>query len=214
MNELKKLNIPYIFVEKNANYSTEYVNVIRYKYLRITVFSEQPMNMYAVFSIDSVEKGLVQNFKIVGKKWETFRLEIISPYLKFECVNGNEDNKKLLVNVLGRNDMMPPEKHVKIEESIIPKPLEIIEDELIIHEPEPMRPKSPFRRFVASKLNSPKKEEMRDARLPELMLKGNMFFVSATNKISTIPAPNDNLEYHLCWINGTPQWRLINEWRI
>lgn len=218
MNELQKLNCPCVNVEKNSSYSTDYANVSKYKYLRITVYSEAQGNLYAVFSVDGNEKGIVQTFKITPNKWETFKVEVVCSYLKFEYVNGVIDNPRLLINVLGRYGILSGSNHVQISDFKTKEEPEEKEEEKKVEMP---RGKSPFRRFVAKKLDSPKlpqKTECHDPRLPNLILRGNILIATQTNQLGVIVPPADELDYVLSWSHGKPQWipvnELSNKWQI
>ena len=100
--ELQKLNILSVQVDKNCYHQTEFANISLYKNLRITVYSEQVGNLYIIWSVDGIEKGLINSHKIQRDKWESFKFDVLSPFLQFKFVNGAEYNNKLLVNVLGQ----------------------------------------------------------------------------------------------------------------
>ena len=225
MNELQKLNCPCVQVDRNSSYSTDWSNVSKYKYLRITVYSEAVGHLHTVFSIDGVERGIVQTFKISPNKWETFKTEVLCNYMKFEFVNGPEMNPRLLINVLGRygivsgmqQQFMP---HIKFcdEETKEVKKEEVEQIEEI--DKKENHSKSPFRKFVERKKNSTltQKSENYDSRFPGLILRGSMLVANQTNQLTTIPGPQDTGEYVLVWSKGQPSWKLISEfsnnWQI
>jgi hypothetical protein len=234
MNELQKLNCPCVQVDKNSHYSTDWANVSKYKYLRITALSEQQGILYCIFSVDGIEKGITHTFKITPNKWDTFKVEVLCTFMKFEFVNGPEYNKRLLINVLGRHGVFSGlfDKSVKLPPEEKPLELEKVEEkkeekkeepeqqqqpEVIEHseeeKKEAQRGKSPFRRFVdRKKVNSmTQKSETYDPRLPNLILRGNMLICDQTNKMSVIPAPIDEGDFVLCWSEGKPVWKKINE---
>lgn len=239
MNELQKLNCPCVQVEKNSHYATEWANVSKYKYLRITVLSEQQGVLYCIFSVDGIEKGITHTFKVTANKWETFKVEILCPYIKFEFVNGPEHNKKLLINVLGRHGVFSglfdksvklPSEEKPLELQPVEKPVEKQPEEKkeepeqppaeVIEHPEEdkkeiARGKSPFRRFVERKKTAPstmvQKSEGYDPRLPNLILRGNMLVATQPNQLGVIPAPIDEGEFILCWSNGKVGWKSISE---
>ena len=230
MNELQKLNCPCVQVDKNCSYSTEWANVSKYKYLRITVYSEAIGHLYTVFSVDGQERGIVHNFKIQPNKWETFKTEVVCGYMKFEFVNGNETNKRLLINVLGRYGAMSglgnaiPHVSIKEDKNVIEKKEERDLDSLEEHDKEEVekkenRGKSPFRRWVEKKKPPPvQKVESYDPRLPQLMLRGTMLIATQTNVLGVIPPPPSDSESVLTWSGGQPCWTFLSElnskWQI
>lgn len=226
MNELQKLNCPCVQVDRSASYATDWANVSKYKFLRITVYSEVAGHLHTVFSVDGVEKGVINTFKVQPKKWETHKVEVICNYLKFEFVNGNEVNQRLLINVLGRYSM---------GSTGAPQSVKIVDDKadddlMVCDEPEkkePLRSKSPFRKFVERKQKhvignsggaSVQKVDCYDPRLPSLLLRGNMLIVTGTNQLGVINPPVDDTEHILLWSNGKPQWKNLSEfssiWQI
>ena len=202
MNELDKLKIGCVQFEEV--YDTEYAKIEKYKHLRVTANSSEPVRIFVQWSYDGEEVCLENSIRLGKDKWQTEKLEVVAPYCRIRAMNGGSLTvERLVVNVLGRYQVMSGDvkKEVKYDMDEPPKP-------------EP-RHKSPFHRFVSHKkpVESQNKGSMYDPRLPQVMFKNSILYVNnATNSVNTFPFPiADGNQYVLTVRNNILDWKEANQ---
>lgn len=183
-----------------------YVDVRKYKHLRITSFSDCNLSMDVCFSHNGVNEGPTSSYPLQANLWATRRVDVILPYIKIRIVrNEKDENKNLVVNVLGR--YTPQDDHhdvkqeeVKVDEEVQPQ----------------QRSKSPFRSFVSKKKPAAQvpsqKIQVNDPRLPEFISKNSLLVGGFSNQIICVPAPTE--DSHLCYRDGSFVWDPLPDKKI
>ena len=190
---------------------TIYVNVSKYKHLRITSFSDCDLLLYVSFSHDGSTTGPTYDHQLKANQWSTRRVDIILPFIRLRVVrNEGVVNTNLVINCLGRYTPDP------VEQSVVDNKV----DEMEPVKDEQPRSKSPFRKFVEKRKsvvssNAPsQKIAVSDERLPQFISRGSLLVGSFSNNLICIPPPEQGVDSHLCYIDNSFQWVSISEKRI
>ncbi len=186
---------------------TNWIDIRKYKHLRITSFSDCNLALDVCFSHNGMNEGPLNSFAIFANQWKTYRVDIILPFIKLRVIRSeNEINTMLVINTLGR--------YSQVNEQSKEQPVLKQESEIEEHS-EVRRAKSPFRSFVARKKSGPlpvaQKVEVNDARLPNFIPKNSLLVGSFAGQISTIPPPTPNVDCYLCYIDNSFIWQPISD---
>lgn len=177
------------------SYSTDFIKIDKYKYLRLAAFSDACVYLELQFSHDFETVGITKSLYLNGKNWiSESHIEPMLPYLrvKLQKADPNDTRTNLVVHVTGRlSDNL---KSVSINSpAVIPK----------------SEPSSGRRSFVFGKKKEKEpvteKIEVTDYRLPTVLLKGSLLYVAGTNRIESIAtgSPGDIL---MLGHDGRPFW--------
>ena len=99
--DLDMLKIVQPLVSENVRESI-FVDVRKYKHIRLTSYSDCDMNMQVIFSYDSVAEGPTTQYQLNANAWATRRIDIILPYIKVRVIKPDEVvNKMIVINALG-----------------------------------------------------------------------------------------------------------------
>ncbi len=180
------------------SYTTDYIKIDKYKYLRLASFSDSCVYLELQFSHDCENIGITKSLYLNGKNWiSESHIEPMLPYLrvKLQKADPSSVSSNIVVHVTGRlSDNL---RSVGINTPpIIPKS-------------EPSG--SGRRSFVFGKKKDKEpvseKIEVTDYRLPTVLLKGSLLYVAGTNRIETIAtgSPGDVL---MLGHDGRPFWTL------
>jgi hypothetical protein len=192
---------------------TNYVDVSKYKHLRITSFSDCDLILYISFSHDGSTTGPTYDHPMKANQWATRRVDIILPYIRLRIVrNEGVVNTMLIVNSLGR---YTPESVEKIVDKPVDNEMEPVKDE----QPQ-QRSKSPFRslmtrkKSVVSQSNPSSQISVNDPRLPNYISKGCLLIGGFSGSVITVNPPDAGVDSHLCFIDGSFVWTPISEKRV
>jgi hypothetical protein len=186
-------------------WSSKYVKIAdRTPKLRITAHSDTSVVLYVIWSEDGEKEGPIIEISLKPNAWRTEKIDVILTYMKI---------------VVG------PSSVVNNKTTICCIPVTVVPTLQMAHQPEQSehkkRSKSPFsalkRRSSFGKLDlSEQKQELRDPRIPDNIVRNSLICGSAQNQISTLaPPPNDGNKYVLTFFNGVMAWELANQpWDI
>jgi hypothetical protein len=184
-----------------------FVDVRKYKHIRITSFSDCELGMQIIFSYNGISEGPMSQYQLIPNNWTTRRVDIILPFIKIRVIKAEEQvNKMIVINALGRFTPIESIQPVKEnEDNDVPK-----------DEPKDGRSKSPFRSWVGKKINNSnhnpsQKIQVNDPRLPDYISRNSLLIGGYSNSVILIPPPVANTDSHLCWIDNTFCWQSINE---
>lgn len=183
---------------------TNYIDVRKYKHLRITSFSDCSLTMDIIFSHNGVNEGPCTSYILNPNIWATRRVDIILPFIKIRVIRAeNEVNKMLVINCLGR--------YTDIERVEPPKPVE--------EEGEPKeehRSKSPFRAFVSKKKPLPQSQKIdaHDPRFPSYISRNSLLVGGYNNSVVLIPPPDPNVDSHLCYVDNAFVWQPVADKKV
>ena len=184
---------------------TNYIDVRRYKHLRLTSMSDCTLSMDVIFSHNGVNEGPCTSFALQPNMWATRRIDIILPFIKIRVIRSeNEINKMLIVNCLGRfTDIERVEPSIK-------------QDEEIEEPKEEHRSKSPFRAFVSRKKPLPQSQKIdaHDPRFPSYISRNSVLVGGYNNSVVLIPPPDPNVDSHLAYIDNQFVWQAIADKKV
>lgn len=203
--DLQKLNMSVPFDLNEISRETPFINVDKFKYFRVTSYSDVEFQMDIVFSPDGVfEHGPIVTYS-VNSRWNTRRLEILLPFMKVRLMRAQGDvlvNKILCINFLGRSGLG------EIEHKEEP-----VKEEPVVEQ----RSKSPFsgilRRGRSNSKHEPPKNEkiiVEDHRLPNFIPRNTILVGSYNNTATIIPSPIDN-DSVLIWTDNKFQWIKVSD---
>ena len=186
---------------------SDFVDVKKYKHIRLTSYSDCDLNMQVIFSFDAISEGPTTQYQLNANAWATRRIDIILPYIKVRVIKPEEVvNKMLVINALGRYTQIESIQPREVENDDVPK--DDYKDE--------SRSKSPFRAFVnrkksGSNINPSQKISVNDPRLPNFVSRNTLLVGGYSNSIIAIPPPDPNVDSHLCFIDNKFVWQSISE---
>lgn len=194
-------------------YTTQYVDVSRYKCLRFMCLSSHEAYITLCYSIDSKGDSIAQSYHLAPNKWISFKSEIISDYLRVKVVVVHESEliDSIITKVRGRVQVASGLNRLleRFGGGSDSGRLELKDDEK-----KEERKSSIYTRLGLRK-ETPKQEaikqephQCKDPRLPDLILKGNLIYAQYNNaKLSTIvPPPEDGKLYVLAMRNKVAYW--------
>ena len=192
MSDLEKLNISTPFIDE-LKIESEYVDISKYKHLRVTIFADILINVELIFSHDGILDGPVTLYKI-NNTWNTRKVDIILKYIKIRLSRDSVDsvNKLIVCNVIGRHGENEGVKEPEVEK----------------------RHKSPFKSILSRKkssgsLNVSSKVECSDSRLPALIPRNGLLLGGYSNSVINVVPPLADCDYILVSRSGIIQWESL-----
>ena len=189
-------------------FMTPFVDLTNHKNLRLICFTNSPLDLYIVHSLDGKTKGISQRYKLVAGSWRSERFEVQMKYVAIEVINVSDiANSNLVVTVQGtrRNSMMVPAPVVNpelVNESSEPSPRHV---EFQESEEDMRKSKSPFRKFIFKK-NHPHGGGSSNDRLPGFIPDNCLFVGAKGNRVECLPRGNPyevlmtGADGHVTWV--------------
>lgn len=163
---------------------TDFVDLSDYKDLRLVAFTNSPLDLYIIHSLDGSIHGISQRYKLTAGSWRSERFELQMKYIAIQVINTSDvPNTNLVVSVNG----------IKRRDSIL-RPSDIPQDLKDKHEAEVKSRKSPFSKFVHFKSDNssrkPTSRENHDSRIPEFIPDAAFLIGSKGNRVMFLPKGN------------------------
>lgn len=176
---LSKLRIYFPDGLGSNGYTTNFVKIKSLKRLKINVYSDTDVNLNLEWSIDGINRDMVQEIHIETNKWYTQKVSIVMEYVRFNVVHLSSKINTCLKIIA----FSPEDKNIA--------------------KPKPQK-KNIFsiKKDHGSSSSSPK--VLRDERIPPLIFKGGLLIGNDGRNISVLPKGNEG--DILMITDGFPAW--------
>lgn len=166
-------------------YMTEYVDLSEHKNLRLVAFTNSPLDLYLVHSLDGETKGISQRYKLTAGAWRSEKFECQMKFVAIEVINCSDiANSNLVVTVTGQD-----RRHSNTPPLVTPRDMDKKHVEIVEPEKEERKSKSPFRKFVFKK-TTPHGSLPQNDRLPNFIPEGAILIGGKKDKMECLPRGN------------------------
>jgi hypothetical protein len=181
---------------------TEYVDLSGYKDLRLVAFTNSPLDLHIIHSLDGEAMGILQRYKLQPNQWRSERFDVQMKYVAIQIVNVSgltNDNLVVTVNGTSRRGSLFSTPQNSVPPQIPPQ----IPPQNSVPSILKKSSKSPFKRIGF------KKEVVRDP-LPKLILEGALMVGNRRDSMDCLPRGNP-YEVLMIGKDGFPTWTPIKE---
>lgn len=176
---LSKLRIYFPDGLGSNGYTTNFVKIKSLKRLKINVYSDTDVKLNLEWSIDGINRDMVQEINIETNKWYTQKVSIVMEYVRFSVIHlSNKINTCLKIIAFS-----PEDKNI-----VKPKP----------------QKKNIFSIKKEHSSSGSNSKVMKDERIPPLIFKGGILIGNDGKNISVLPKGNEG--DILMIIDGFPSW--------
>lgn len=179
---LSKLRIYFPDGVGSEGYTTNFAKISGLKELKINVYTDTDIKLNLEWSIDGINRDMIQELNIESNKWYTEKIDIVMAYVRFNVTHISSK-----VNTCLKITAFSPE-----------------EKDIVKVKPQKKNIFSINKKESSSSSSSSNSKTVKDERIPALIFKGGLLVGKDGKNISVLPKGNEG--DILMMVDGFPLW--------